>query len=244
MRPDGIINLRATLGSATNFVNAREMTKGEAFFWSFHARLAHGGGEEARSKPKTFLSSRVLILTGESVTYGAMIYDTRHSNDVDALSSPSRSRQRRLCETLEKQIDTWQRRITDRCASPELTGKLIASFTTSVLAALHNCDKGTVLSVKQALINDCGEAFMNEHARDLSVEISGGLGSPNDPTNALPGTEEKIMVLAARCAAGVELWHPEDRKLDYSPVTLPPIGSAGATDPDTDLSFDSDEELE
>jgi hypothetical protein len=31
-----------------------------------------------------------------------------------------------------------------------------------------------------------------------------------NPTQALPGTPEKIAVLAQRVEAGVELWHPED----------------------------------
>jgi hypothetical protein len=32
----------------------------------------------------------------------------------------------------------------------------------------------------------------------------------DSPTSACPGTEEKIRVLEARVAAGMELWHPED----------------------------------
>lgn len=35
---------------------------------------------------------------------------------------------------------------------------------------------------------------------------------PSEPTTAGPGTEEKILMLAARYAAGVPLWHAQDRK--------------------------------
>ena len=33
---------------------------------------------------------------------------------------------------------------------------------------------------------------------------------PSEPTTAKPGTEEKVLMLAARYAAGVPLWHDED----------------------------------
>ncbi len=33
---------------------------------------------------------------------------------------------------------------------------------------------------------------------------------PAEPTNAQPGTEAKIVVLMARVAQGVALWHPDD----------------------------------
>lgn len=35
---------------------------------------------------------------------------------------------------------------------------------------------------------------------------------PSEPTNAGPGTREKLEVLAKRAAAGESLWHPEDRR--------------------------------
>lgn len=31
------------------------------------------------------------------------------------------------------------------------------------------------------------------------------------PTSALPGTDEKLTVLAERLKSGLPLWHPEDR---------------------------------
>ena len=33
-----------------------------------------------------------------------------------------------------------------------------------------------------------------------------------DSTQALPGTDEKLDVLAERIQAGLPLWHPEDRR--------------------------------
>lgn len=33
-----------------------------------------------------------------------------------------------------------------------------------------------------------------------------------DATEALPGTEEKLAILAARVRQGLPLWHPEDRR--------------------------------
>jgi hypothetical protein len=38
---------------------------------------------------------------------------------------------------------------------------------------------------------------------------------PN-PTNALPGTAEKVAVLAARFRSGQRLWHPRDARLECS----------------------------
>ena len=33
-----------------------------------------------------------------------------------------------------------------------------------------------------------------------------------DPTQALPGTQEKLAILAERVQQGLPLWHPEDRR--------------------------------
>lgn len=38
-----------------------------------------------------------------------------------------------------------------------------------------------------------------------------GASDEFDSTNALPGTDQKLQVLAARILAGLPLWHPEDR---------------------------------
>ena len=36
-------------------------------------------------------------------------------------------------------------------------------------------------------------------------------GNPFDSTEALPGTDEKLAVLAQRLQEGLPLWHPSDR---------------------------------
>lgn len=38
-----------------------------------------------------------------------------------------------------------------------------------------------------------------------------------DSTRAMPGTEDKLQVLARRVAQGLPLWHPRDRR-DYDEV--------------------------
>ncbi|MEM7813106.1 MAG: hypothetical protein AAF532_16650 [Planctomycetota bacterium] len=50
---------------------------------------------------------------------------------------------------------------------------------------------------------------------------------PADPTDARPGSEEKVMMLAARYAAGLPLWHDEDR-YDHAPgmIDLSQLGGA------------------
>lgn len=64
-----------------------------------------------------------------------------------------------------------------------------------------------------------GDSGMSDY-EDPSVEESSDdfgeidyeeLGiDPSQPTIARPGTEEKVLVLSARYAAGVPLWHPHD----------------------------------
>lgn len=40
--------------------------------------------------------------------------------------------------------------------------------------------------------------------------------NPEDPTQAKPGSEEKVLMLSARYAAGLPLWHGNDR-YDHAP---------------------------
>jgi hypothetical protein len=43
-----------------------------------------------------------------------------------------------------------------------------------------------------------------------------------DPTDAQPGSPAKVAILEARCAAGEQLFHPEDAEVgDYRETTLP-----------------------
>lgn len=47
---------------------------------------------------------------------------------------------------------------------------------------------------------------------------------PATPTLALPGSPEKLAVLEARAAAGVQLFHPRDGDAEDRPQPLPPGG--------------------
>ena len=47
------------------------------------------------------------------------------------------------------------------------------------------------------------DAGFEEELRSLGVD-------PGSPTAAKPGSEEKVMMLAARYAAGLPLWHLDD----------------------------------
>ncbi len=50
-------------------------------------------------------------------------------------------------------------------------------------------------------------------------------------TDAMPGTQEKLQVLAARIREGLPLWHPSDRDdMDAPPVTVP-VGPAAKLAP-------------
>jgi len=44
-------------------------------------------------------------------------------------------------------------------------------------------------------------------------------GLPIEPTDATPGSANKVHILFARVHLGVELWHPDDRK-DWSGIDL------------------------
>ena len=50
--------------------------------------------------------------------------------------------------------------------------------------------------------------FGGEYTADFEEIDFDSLGiDPSAPTTAKPGTEEKVLMLAARYAAGVPLWH-------------------------------------
>lgn len=56
------------------------------------------------------------------------------------------------------------------------------------------------------------------------------------PTDALPGTEEKLQILAERVASGLPLWHPEDRlRYDQRLVAGTTELSSRAVEPRVDL---------
>ena len=51
---------------------------------------------------------------------------------------------------------------------------------------------------------------LNKFARRGIADYYGPCDAPALPTEALPGTEEKVTVLAERAKLGQELWHPRD----------------------------------
>ncbi len=56
------------------------------------------------------------------------------------------------------------------------------------------------------LVGESGD-FSDEY-EDVDFEAMGV--NPGDATKAKPGSEEKVLMLAARYAAGMPLWHNED----------------------------------
>ena len=56
-----------------------------------------------------------------------------------------------------------------------------------------------------------GTEFGTEYTGEFEEIDFDSLGiDPGGPTTAKPGTEEKVLMRAARYAAGVPLWHDED----------------------------------
>ena len=49
---------------------------------------------------------------------------------------------------------------------------------------------------------------------------------PAQPTDAKPGSEDKVLMLAARYTAGLPLWHNDDR-YDHGPGRVDPTDLAG-----------------
>jgi len=60
---------------------------------------------------------------------------------------------------------------------------------------------------------ESNELFYEEDYRAIGIFAA-------DPTEAKPGSEDKVMMLAARYAAGLPLWHGSDR-YDHGPEKLP-----------------------
>ncbi len=50
-------------------------------------------------------------------------------------------------------------------------------------------------------------AYRNEHD-----DRNGGYALPPEPTDALPGTPEKVAVIEERARLGLRLWHPGDAR--------------------------------
>lgn len=60
--------------------------------------------------------------------------------------------------------------------------------------------------------------------------------NPLAPTDAKPGSEEKVRMLAARYAAGIPLWHEGDC-YDHGPAPVEFLGQHGYDGEEDDLDF-------
>lgn len=107
------------------------------------------------------------------------------------------------------------------CTRCYLTPDIRAKYPTLLKrpAACRHCGRGKPNRPRGL----CFRCFDNLTVRSLYPSTSkyarkgAGTGNGNaplpEPTDAAPGTPEKMAVLAARAAAGQRLWHPLDRLL-------------------------------
>ncbi|MCA8988907.1 MAG: hypothetical protein KDA78_14760 [Planctomycetaceae bacterium] len=77
-----------------------------------------------------------------------------------------------------------------------------------------------------AYVADFSDAFDMDEFENLGI-------NPSSPTDAKPGSEDKVMMLAARYAAGMPLWHDHDC-YDHAPVLT--------TDDEMSSELDSEDE--
>jgi hypothetical protein len=56
----------------------------------------------------------------------------------------------------------------------------------------------------------------SKYARRGVSDFNGKARLPPQPTAALPGTAEKVAILAERARLGLSLWHPLDARLDVA----------------------------
>jgi hypothetical protein len=64
----------------------------------------------------------------------------------------------------------------------------------------------------------------SKFARRGVGNFNGRTPLPPGPTNALPGTHDKVAVLAERARMGVSLWHPLDANLETFADALAKVG--------------------
>lgn len=81
----------------------------------------------------------------------------------------------------------------------------------------------------EALSDIEGYEFLSDLDAGFEEELKSLGVDPGAPTAAKPGSEEKVMMLAARYAAGLPLWHNDDC-YDHGP------GNVGNLFLDNDLS--------
>ncbi len=67
---------------------------------------------------------------------------------------------------------------------------------------------------------DLGGSDLETEANFEEIDFDSLGIDPGAPTVAKPGSEEKVLMLAARYAAGVPLWHEKDC-YDHSPGAIP-----------------------
>ncbi|MFO0844836.1 MAG: hypothetical protein U0797_20965 [Gemmataceae bacterium] len=53
----------------------------------------------------------------------------------------------------------------------------------------------------------------SKYARRGVTDFNGQTKGFDEPTEALPGTEQKVAILAERARRGLSLWHPSDARL-------------------------------
>ncbi len=63
----------------------------------------------------------------------------------------------------------------------------------------------------------------SKYARRGVGNFNGNPDLPSEATDALPGTEEKIAVLARRAALRQSLWHPDDAGTNGRRPEVPPV---------------------
>lgn len=74
----------------------------------------------------------------------------------------------------------------------------------------YDVDEMETEEVEYEAVEEGGE-YASEFSGEFEEIDFDSLGiDPGEPTTAKPGTEEKVLMLAARYAAGVPLWHDED----------------------------------
>lgn len=81
-------------------------------------------------------------------------------------------------------------------------------------------------------------AYIMDYEGDFESETVPSSLDPYIPTEAKPGSEDKVQMLAARYAAGLPLWHDSDC-YDHGPDSQ----DADEDDDDLDLIDELDEEI-
>ncbi len=75
------------------------------------------------------------------------------------------------------------------------------------MSSAHKYELDDELIATSAYDAEDQEEYVDDY--DLDAYLSRGI-DPMLPTTAKPGSEEKVLMLSARYAAGIPLWHNED----------------------------------